>query len=356
MKRTFAVSLSAVVAAAGLTAFGPAAQASAHGWKGGHWKSGHVHVVRPGKSIQAAVNHARPGDVIQLKAGHYEGGILVTKRLTIRGAGFRTVIHPGYKDHCAKAGVPGMGFCVVGSHRHLVRGVTIKDLTVWKFKETGVYGLYTDRLTVERVLAKKNGEYGITEFRSIRGRFVHNWAIDNALDAGIYVGDIKNAHGTIVTGNYSSGNTLGLLVRHARHVKAWGNKLVYNCVGAALVNDDQRGGQGNTKLWNNYISKNNRSCPAHEEVPPLGGTGVLVLGGDHNLVMENIVTRNRGTLPSSGGIVLLPSPGGRPARHNLIKNNIVLGNSPYDLVDRSGSTTNRFRHNECRTSDPQDLC
>ncbi len=54
-----------------------------------------------------------------------------------------------------------MGFCVVGRAKHPVKGVTIRNLSVQKFKGNGVFGIYTDRFTVMAVVAKKNGEYGI---------------------------------------------------------------------------------------------------------------------------------------------------------------------------------------------------
>ncbi|MEO3827143.1 right-handed parallel beta-helix repeat-containing protein [Actinomadura sp. B10D3] len=351
MKRILGASLGTVVALGGLASFAPAGQAATAGGKGGR-----THVVRPGHSIQKAVDRARPGDVIKLKAGRYDGGVLIRKRLTIRGAGDRTVVRPGRKDHCRKAGVPGNGFCVVGRAKHPVRGVTIKSLKVERFKDTGVFGTYTDRLTVTHVLAARNGEYGIAEFNSTRGAFVHNRAIDNRLDAGLYVGDIRNARGTVVAHNHASGNAIGVLVRHARHVKVYGNKLVGNCTGVVLADDGQKGGQGHTKVWKNQVEKNNRFCPGQGPVPPLGGTGILLFGGDHNSIEKNTVKGNRGKLPYSGGIVLFPSPAQRPAKHNLIKFNLVRGNAPFDLVDNSGSGTNRFRHNSCGTSRPNGLC
>jgi Right handed beta helix region len=357
MRWTTAGSAGAVAVLAGLAPFALAGQASAQdGTASGHRPR--VHVVRPGHSIQAAVDRARPGDTIRLLHGTYDGGVLVKKTLTIRGAGDKTVLRPGGTDHCAAVQSPGTGICVVGRAGYPVKDVTIKALTVRKFKKNGVFGHFTDRLTVEQVLAADNGEYGISEFNSTRGRFMQNWALKNGDEAGFYVGDIANAHGTIVTGNRSSGNAIGLLVRHARNVKAWGNDLVGNCVGAALVDDGQKGGQGNTKLWKNNVSKNNRECAAHEEVPPLGGTGVLFFGGDHNVVEKNVVRDNRGKLPYSGGIVLFRGtpPLNRPARDNLVQLNVVRGNAPFDLVDNSGSKTNRFRRNLCRTSNPAGLC
>ncbi|MFG2091507.1 nitrous oxide reductase family maturation protein NosD [Spirillospora sp. NPDC048824] len=346
MRRTLVVSLGTVVAFAALV---PAGQASA---------DARIHVVKPGHSIQKAVNKAKRGDIIQLKAGRYDGGVLVRKPLTIRGVGNKTVLRPGRRDHCAKVEQPGMGICVVGRAGHPVRNVTVKKLSVWKFKETGVLGLHTDKLTVEYVLAKKNGEYGIAEFNSTRGRFVHNWVEHSGEHAGLYVGDIADAHGTVVAENHASGNALGLLIRHARHVKVWGNDFVRNCTGIALVDDGQKGGQGNNAIWKNNVSKNNRDCKAYGPVPALNGTGILLFGGDHNTIAKNKVKRNRGDLRYSGGIVLQRGvpPKRRPAEHNLIKANHVRGNAPYDLVDKSGSRTNRFDHNRCKTSKPRGLC
>jgi hypothetical protein len=354
MKRIFAASVGTAVAVTGLASLAPASQAA----DGAH---GRVHVVKPGHSIQRAVDHARPGDTILLKAGYYEGGVLVRKRLTIRGEGNKTILRPGRHDHCAKAKAPGMGICVVGSPRYKVSGVTIRNLTVWGFKDTGVYGIYTDRLSVLAVLAKKNGEYGIAEFRSTRGRFLWNWAIENDEDAGLYVGDTPDARGTVVADNHSFGNTLGVLVRHAHHVVVRDNEIAGNCVGVALVDDGQAGGQGHNAVWKNKVVKNNRTCEEHGPVPALGGTGILLLGGEHNTIAKNVVKYNRGRLPSSGGIVLLPGEPprnghARPARYNLIAGNIALRNAPFDLVDKSGSRTNRFRHNKCRTSNPHHLC
>ncbi|WP_242906284.1 right-handed parallel beta-helix repeat-containing protein [Actinomadura terrae] len=348
MRRIITTVLGTTVAVTGITGVAPAARAA----------GGRVIVVPPGHSIQHAVDRARPGDVIKLRAGHYDGGVLVRKSITIHGEGNRTILRPGHLDHCARAKHPGMGICVVGRAKYPVRDVTIRNLVVRDFADTGVYGIHTDRLSVQAVLARNNGEYGIAEFASTRGHFRWNWTVDNSDDAGLYVGDTVNARGTVVAENHSIGNAIGVLVRHARHVQVHDNTIAYNCVGVALVDDSQPSGQGNTAVWKNHVSKNNRFCPAHEEIPALGGTGILFFGGDHNTVARNIVIGNRGQLPYSGGIVLFRGtpPRNRPAHHNLIKSNHVHGNAPYDLVDKSGSRTNRFRDNKCRTSNPRGLC
>jgi nitrous oxidase accessory protein NosD len=313
-------------------------------------------VVKPGQSIQAAVDKAHPGDTIKLKKGTYSGGVLVQKNwLTIRGDGPKTVLVPGGTDHCAAAQSAGSGICVVGSPGFPVTGVSITSLTVHGFTSFGVIGFLTDRLSVTEVTAAMNGDYGITEFASTRGWFTDNWVLNNANDAGLYVGDIADAKGTVVADNHASGNALGVLVRHAHNVKVTGNWLTGNCTGVALVDDGQSGGQGNTWVSNNTLTRNNKVCPPHEGVPPLGGTGIVLVGGQHNTIVDNTIDGNRGTQPFSGGAVLEKGVSGTPASGNVIKDNDLDHNSPKDVIDHSGGS-NTFRHNDCDTSTPSSIC
>lgn len=345
MKRLLArplVTLGAVTAV--VLAGAPAAQASST-----------TIVVKPGQSIQAAVDAAHPGDTIKLKKGTYRGGVFVhTHRLTIRGDGPKTVLVPGGTDHCTGPAA-GSGICVVGSPGFPVNGVSITSLTVRGFAAYGVIGYITNRLAVTDVTAANNGDYGITEFVSTRGWFTENWVLNNAADAGLYVGDIADAKGTVVADNHASGNALGVLVRHAHNVEVTGNWLVGNCTGVALVDDGQSGGQGRTWVSNNVLSRNNKVCPAHEDVPPLGGTGIVLVGGQQNTIADNTIDHNRGTQPFSGGLVLEKGVSGTPASGNVIKDNDLDANSPKDIIDHSGGS-NSFRHNDCDTSTPSSIC
>src|SRR5262249_12512731 len=98
------------------------------------------------------------------------------------------------------------------------------------------------------------------------------------------------------------------------------------------------------------------------DVPPLQGTGIVLVGGDHNVITRNQVAGNIGTQAFSGGIVLVrgaPPRGateGLPAAFNTVTNNVLSANSPDDLIDASGSATNTFRHNQCGSSVPAGLC
>jgi hypothetical protein len=328
-----------------------------------HKPASAVHVVMPGQSIQAAVDAANPGDTIVLQPGDYAGGILIKKDgITLRGAGRSTVLSDTGDNNCLPVAGP-TGICVINPDGAIVHRVTIKDLKVNGFGAFGVFGFGTDRLTVTGVAAIDSGEYGITEFESTKGAFTHNYVAGTVGDAGLYVGDVANARGTIVADNVAVGNALGVLVRHASNVKIEDNKLMGNCVGVALVDDGQAGGQGYTRVTGNVINANNRTCPGEEAegVPPLGGSGVVILGGRHDTIRNNTIVGNQGdpaTSPFAGGVVLAPaaSPEATPAEHNIVMFNVIKRNSPADVIDESGSTTNIIKHNTCGTSQPAGLC
>lgn len=319
-----------------------------------------VHVVSQGQSIQAAVDAAHPGDIIQLGEGRYDGGILVTtNRLTIRGVGRGTVLTPpSGPTGCAPNDGPPSGICVVGTTTQTVTDVTIKDVTVQGFDGFGIVGFLTDRLRVTEVAALDNAQYGISEFQSTRGAFVDNWVSGSTDVAGIYVGDTADARGTVVTGNHLSNNGIGVFVRHARNLKVSDNTVVGNCAGMVLLDDGQSGGQGGNRVDDNVVHANNAPCGENVEAPDLQGTGIAMLGGDHNVIVDNKVTNNQGGTALSGGIVLMPGYPSADSRsgNNTIRNNELTKNQPADLIDQSGSDTNRIKHNECSTSQPDGLC
>ena len=100
--------------------------------------------------------------------------------------------------------------------------------------------------------------------------------------------------------------------------------------------------------------------------------GILIAGGDHIVLRENrVLTNHPGGEPSlingvplAGGIVVVSTanvsvfPGfyGDVAEHNIIVNNAVLDNQPFDLVYDGLGSGNHFVFNTCDTSSPAGLC
>jgi hypothetical protein len=328
-----------------------------------------THLVRPGDSIQAAVDAASPGDTIMVRAGTYRESVRIqTDGLTLRAQGSVTLKPRDYGD--GQCYLPGhvAGFCVVpadfdpsvGSYTRRVRDVTITGFHIIGFDD-GVFGFGTENLRVSHVVAINNRDYGVASFDGIRTRFTRN-ATSGSQDAGIYVGDSVEAN-AVVTNNRSWDNALGILIRHSHKVVVSHNKVWGNCLGVFLLSDIEAGGSGHITVQHNRVRANNNVCPAFEGfLPDLGGGGIVLAGSQHDIIFHNVVTENRGNTLFSGGIVLitntLPNPDGSfdVSKDNLVTLNGLSGNEPADIVTDEASTPNVFVRNRCDSSIPDGLC
>ncbi|MFC5851802.1 nitrous oxide reductase family maturation protein NosD [Streptomyces chlorus] len=355
MRKYQATCLSCAIAplVVGMGALAPAA--SAH--------SGPEQVVRPGQSVQKAVDAASPGATIVLTRGTYRGSVTITKQLTLRGAGEQTVIVPGKNEEarsaCAKA---GNGICVTGKDKQPVTEVRIRSLTVEGFKKSGVLATRTDRLEVHRVTARDNGQWGIAQDRSTRASFRRNTASGNG-DAGLYTANVFEAdaesktldtRNTVISGNRLTGNRIGMSTRRLRNLTVEHNVITRNCAGVFVVLPRT---VGDLTVRRNVVYKNNTYCPATARLPHLQGVGIVLVGTKKVLVTQNAVRDNVGNSPYSGGIVVFGSMDGIPNEGNVVRDNLVLGNRPGDLVTRDGKgKDNKFINNVCRTSEPAGAC
>ena len=329
-------------------------------------------VVNPGQSIQAAVNQAQPGDTVLVKPGVYHQSVQIrTDGITLRGSGDflgGTVIEPPASpphNLCNNPHVFGpTGVCILAKKVNQKTGKvitpvyndTVTGLYVKGFASNGVFGYGTYGLTVQRVVAVDDGFYGISRFESTKTLFANDTAIGNN-EAGFYVGDSPNA-ATVVRDNVAKGNALGIFVRHARGVTVMNNRATGNCQGVLVLDDGQPGGAGNAVIQRNSVFRNNKSCPANEEAPPLQGGGILLVGATQTKVTNNSVKGNRGAQFNSGGIVVVsaaPFHGSDP-QFDTISHNTAFRDKPADLRwDGSGSNIN-FVANQCATSVPAGLC
>ncbi|MFD8007478.1 right-handed parallel beta-helix repeat-containing protein [Streptomyces mirabilis] len=324
-----------------------------------------LHWVHPGESIQKTVNSAQPGDTVFLFPGTYHESVRVTvANLTLRGSGARsTVIVPGKAsdNSCAKA---GNGICVTGTDKKRVKGVTVSSLTLRGFAKQGLWASGTDRLTVQDVVAEKNGQWGIAQERSVRGVFRHNLAQNNG-DAGLFLSNTvsteegaRDTLGTVVSHNLLAGNRIGVTVRRLRNLTVDHNEATGNCAAVFVVGDENKPHVGALSVVRNYVHANNKYCPKTPRLPFLQGSGIVLTGAEKTLVAENRVEDNVGTSPLSGGIVLYKSFVGAINEHNEIRNNVAQRNGKADLAnrDRAKGKRNTFHDNTCAHSEPAGLC
>ncbi len=327
-------------------------------------------IVRPGQSIQAAVDAAAPGTTIIVQRGTYaENVAITTDGIKLLGNG-ATLVPPvnAIPNACSFGGPPTDGICGVGAgdfsdpNNPIVTdplsNVTISGFEINGFEGSGVFFFGAENPSVTNVRALGNGEYGIARFNSTGGKLVANVASDSE-EAGIYVGDSPNAD-VLIAGNEVSGNLFGFFLRDSAHGKVVGNRAHDNCMGLINLNTGTNEA-GDYSIAGNVFTHNDKFCPENvdEMTPALSGIGVAIAGGHGNTVVGNIITNNipSGDVPFAGGVVVIDamSPGADLPANNVVKGNVITGNQPDIFTDGSG-TGNVFFANACATSVPDGLC
>jgi nitrous oxidase accessory protein NosD len=347
--------------------------------------------VTTGHSIQDAINSASSGDTVCVGPGIYGENLLIAKDgITLKGAGpGKTVLEPSTNprsvcvellfasvDYEIFKGVSGICVANVDAEGHelgVVNDVRVTGFTIQGFLGAGIVFANTNRPRADHNVAANNQGYGITAYHSTHGRFEYNTSYGSG-DAGFYVGVSPDADFT-VQDNAAFDDLWGVLIRDSSTGRVRDNLLYGNCAGLVFWNTGITTGVHNWRASHNIAAANNNSCPANETGLPftLTGLGILIAGGDHIVLRENRVRGNQplgdttisaGVPLFTGGIVVVSSADisafrgyyGSDASHNLIWNNTVRDNRPYDLVYDGRGTGNHFVSNRCETSFPAGLC
>ncbi|MFJ8503420.1 nitrous oxide reductase family maturation protein NosD [Streptomyces avermitilis] len=321
------------------------------------------HVVHPGESIQKAVDAAQSGDTIFIAPGTYYQSVLVTKSgLTLRGAGERTVLMPAATRAANKCAAAGNGICVEGTSAHPVTRTSVRSLTLTGYKKNGLWASNTDKLTVRDVAADKNKNWGIALERSVRSVLEENVARGNT-ESGIFLSNTvdteagaTDTRGTVVRHNRLEGNRIGLTVRRLRNVTVEENELSANCSGLFAVGDEGKPHAGALAIRGNGVHENNKYCAKTARLPYIQGSGIVLTGTEDTVVEYNDIRDNVGKSVFSGGVVLYKSFVGTPNKRNVIRDNVLSGNSTADLANRDTGTGNKFEHNSCQLSEPAGMC
>jgi hypothetical protein len=289
-------------------------------------------------TIQDGVDAATEGDLVLVEAGTYGEAVEVeTPGITVRGVDRNEVVLDGEFER--KHGV------VVEAD-----GVAIENLTARHFTGNAFYWRDVVGFRASYLTAYNDGYYGIYAYGSRDGRFEHSYASGHP-DAGFYLGR-NGPFEAVISDVIAEYNTLGysgtstgadLTIRDS----VWR----YNMAGIVPntldeVDPPQRASRvvGNEVYANDY-----RDAPNTELTYPFYGMGILVWGGNDNLIEDNDVRDHE-----HFGIVAqrnVDEPSG-----NVVRDNGVRGSGTADLaLGEPAGAGNRFVDNEFERSLPASI-
>ncbi|HET9532875.1 MAG TPA: parallel beta-helix domain-containing protein, partial [Blastocatellia bacterium] len=294
--------------------------------------------VKPGESIQSAVNRARPGDTIEVLPGTYHEEVRIDiNNITLRGLktadGSSRPVLDGRKTLSDAIIATGDNFHIEGFEvRHYIaNGVVVQNAHGPVFRDliiddTGLYGTYPvscTGVTIENVTATRIADAAIYVGQS-RDIVVRNCEAHSNV-TGI---EIENSVNAVVENNYVHNNTGGILV-------------------FVLPNNPSKVGR-NCKVVNNRVIENNLPNFGNPnsivgKVPP--GGGILVMAADETEVTGNEIRGNNSYGVSVVSLTIVFPKGtqfdvGPTPENNWIHDNIYSdnGRQPAESITKSGLT------------------
>lgn len=298
--------------------------------------------VRPGGSIQAALDEAGPGATILLAAGEYPGNVWIRHDgVTLRGEGAVLLPGPGVRPDVPKLHDAGEDV-VSGVVAHGVRDVTVAGLTVRGFSGAGVYAHSVTGLAVRDVTAVDNAVWGVY-VREGAGCEVLRCRASGSQYGGVAVSFCGRGE-ALIEGNETFANAFGVFVDNSSGVRVLRNVSHGNAIGLMLLNQTYEGEPdggvrdclvaGNVVHGNGLASGGDDPGALGAAGPPISGVGIALIGTERVCVVDNDVHDNHPSGESVMGAAFVMGSskgwGGDDAVANHVLWNRVTGNTPLD--------------------------
>lgn len=280
-------------------------------------------------TIQAAVDVARPGDLVLVERGVYTESVKVRRPgITVRGVDRGAVVIDGEfrRGNGITVTAPRSAVENLTVRNHLFNGVLFTGVTDESLHGAGAGGRDYSKLDTSRfpplvgfrvthVTAYNNALYGIYAFDARAGVIRENYASGHA-DSGVYVGQCKPCD-IRVEANIAERNAVGMEFTNASAgISVVGNRIAHNRVGLTIATNilESYAPQSEIVVAGNAIVDNAEAkTPAQAEGG--FGIGVGISGGSRNQVTRNLVTGN----PRAG--IVVADVLDFPARDNKVDGN-----------------------------------
>jgi parallel beta-helix repeat protein len=309
--------------------------------------AGQTRVPQDQQDLQAAIDAARPGDVILLDRGIYPGDVVVPEGIhdiTIRGVDRNAVIFDG-------GDVRENAIYIEGD------GVTLENMTAHNFLANGFYWEGVERFVGRYLTVYNVGLYGIYAIQSRGGLFEHS-LVSGAADAAFYVGECSPCD-TMLTDltarlsavGYSGTNTSGNVIVQNSRWELNGVGILPNSYDVGIAPPPQRGSRftGNVVVGSGTVD-----VPLNTPLRGFRGIGIGIAGGSENVVENNTVENS-----ARYGIAVFATVDAENTwmpEGNRVTSNRVGGSGVADLALAAGSgASNCFEENRHETADPTDL-
>ncbi|MGE0101920.1 MAG: parallel beta-helix domain-containing protein [Blastocatellales bacterium] len=239
--------------------------------------------IKAGDSIQATLDRAIPGDVVEIPPGTYHEMLLIdVDNITIRGL----------KENDRRAVLDGRNVLtdaiITSSHNFTIEGLSIRD-----YVNNGITVHGGQNATFRDLVVHNTGLYGVYPVEC-RGVLVENCLITGIKDAGIYVGQSRDI---IVRNNEAHHNVTGIEIENSVNALVE-NNYVHQNTGGILVfllpNNPSKVGSDNRVVRNRIINNNHpnfgdASAIVGRVVP---GSGLIIMAADRTEVTENEIRGN----------------------------------------------------------------
>jgi plastocyanin len=276
------------------------------------WTGRTLRVPQTYDTIQGAVDAAEPGDLVLVDKGTYREQVTIkTPSITLRGTDRDEVIIDGGFERPNGVEVFADGVAV--------ENMTAKNAILNGFIWSGVTGYRGSYLN-----AINNADYGIFAFDSIDGLFEHSFA-SGSPDSGFYIGQCHPCR-AIIDHVVAERNSLGYSGTNAGGDlyivrSTWFNNragIVPNTLDTELLPPES----DTTIVGNRVLFNDNDSPVAKHGTYAAFGNGIVLAGGNDNLVERNFILGHDGH-----GVLVTPNldenfwfASGNKVRGNVISN------------------------------------